>query len=63
MIKNIEIKEDMTNAQVFEQVFGYPPSPNARCVAPKEICDDYDTCRGCPFADWWNKKYEQQMKN
>ena len=48
----------MTNAEKFNEVFGYPPSPNARCVAPKAICDDFDTCRKCPFVDWWNKEYK-----
>ena len=54
---NKTIYEGMTNAQVFKEIFGFPPSPNARCVAPKQICENYDTCRGCPFADWWNKEY------
>ena len=48
----------MTNAEKFKEVFGYPPSSNARCVAPKEICDDFDTCRKCPFSDWWNQEYK-----
>lgn len=52
------VEEDATNAEVFEAVFGYKPSPNARCVAPNSICKDFDNCKKCPFSDWWNKQYK-----
>ena len=55
----VEVKPGDKNADVFKQVFGYPPSPNARCVAPKKICENYDDCKKCPFANWWNKEYKE----
>ena len=51
------VDEDGTNSEVFESVFGFAPSANARCVMPNKICRDYDDCKKCPFADWWNKPY------
>lgn len=48
----------MTNAEKFEEVFGFPPHSNARCIAPKEICDEEEGCKTCPFRNWWNKEYK-----
>lgn len=56
------VDEDRTNAEVFEDVFGFAPSPNARCVMPNRICKDYDDCKKCPFSDWWNKSYQECFK-
>ena len=58
MEKTITFDENSTNAQIFEQVFGFPPHQNSRCLAPQKICFDFDTCRRCPFFNWWDKEYK-----
>lgn len=47
----------MTNAEKFQEVFGFPPGDNRKCIVPMAICNDFDTCRKCPFLNWWDKEY------
>ena len=48
----------MTNTEKFEEVFGFPPHHNAKCVVPTEICNDFESCSKCPFRHWWSNEYK-----
>lgn len=58
----------MTNAEKFNEVFGYKPDTNS-CLAPQKVCDKQAElhidnsgsevmCSDCGFKDWWNKEYK-----
>lgn len=47
----------MTNAEKFEEVFGFKVNPNV-CYMPEEItCLLYDTCDSCPYNKWLDEEY------
>ena len=51
----------MTNAEKFREVFGFTPDwgvGDFLCIAPKKVCDEFETCIGCPFNGWLSKEYK-----
>ena len=57
----------MTNREKFKEVFGFTPTKDAECVAPRAICDiRLDICAHgddeCPFWNWWDKEYKPCFK-
>lgn len=51
----------MTNAEKFEEVFGFTPLDE--CIIPDSMChqdplDLHSSCIRCPYLNWWDKEYE-----
>ena len=55
----------MTNAEKFEEVFGYPvtkQNPEDPCdIVSSDICMNY-SCSKCPIKNFWNKLYRSPKK-
>lgn len=53
----------MTNAEKFEEVFGFEPS---KCKCPAEVCTNcpVNPCRNSSLViiDWWNSEYKESAK-
>lgn len=50
----------MTNAEKFEQVFGFYPDIHI-CVIGDDSCprkEDEYSCEDCPYIGFWMKEYE-----
>ena len=50
----------MTNAEKFEEVFGYKPNKNL-CYAPEDVECPQD-CDDCPYISWLNEEYIAKHK-
>lgn len=50
----------MTNAEKFEEVFGYEPNKNL-CYAPEDVECPTD-CDDCPYISWLNEEYIAKPK-
>ena len=56
----------MTNADKFEEVFGY--QPQMECIIPDSMCmwnmngkdrtNRYASCDQCDYLEWWEREYE-----
>lgn len=47
----------MTNAEKFEEVFGFKAN-NKICFLPEDIgCPLYDSCDSCPYNKWLEEEY------
>ena len=49
----------MTNAEKFEEVFGFKPDIHRHCVVPMSVCEKMPNCRTCPFYAFWDKEYKE----
>lgn len=47
----------MTNANKFQEVFGFNPSESV-CMMPSDI-DCKFNCEACTYKDWWDWKYRK----
>ena len=56
----------MTNAEKFEEVFGYKVShfPNNPCdIVDEDYCINANGCDKCKLNNFWNKQYRQPNKD
>lgn len=50
----------MTNAEKFEEVFGFPVEPlRGGNGCTYSSCDHYVDCKNCPKYDFWNQEYKE----
>ena len=58
----------MTNAEAFKKVFGFAPrvmNQNEKtdgCFIPISVCNDFNSCKECPFVGFWDKEYKPCFK-
>lgn len=52
----------MTNAEKFEEVFGFKPNSNL-CYMPEDVkCPQNTDCDDCPHNLWLNEEYTAEPK-
>lgn len=51
----------MTNAEKFEEVFGFKPNKNL-CYAPEDVECPTKDCDDCPYISWLNDEYIAKHK-
>lgn len=54
----------MTNREKFKETFGFDFDADSfsNCLAPANVCKEFDSCEECPFLDFWDKEYKPCFK-
>lgn len=57
-----DTRVNMSNAEKFEEVFGFKPNKNL-CYAPEDVeCPQNIDCDDCPYISWLNDEYIAKPK-